>query len=624
MKRFLSVLLLLPFLLLAGPKRSAAQCTQTISSFPYSESFETGNGGWVPGGTASDWSWGTPLKTVINSAGSGSKCWVNGTLTQSSYTNNQNSTLTSPCFNFSTLTQPYIKMKIFWETEKKYDGATFQYSIDGGNSWSTLGSNADFQNCPNDNWFNTASVTALGNDGWSGNIQPTAPCAGGAGNGSGSWKLARHALYILAGKPNVRFRFRFASGSVCNNYDGFAVDDIWIGDATPSGSAFTFQCTGGSTASFLATTVSCNATYAWSFGDVASGTANSSTLSNPTHNFSGPGIYTVALTVTEPGLPPSTTNRQIIIPELVLALQQPIRCKGTNDAALSASISPAAGYSYLWNTSQTTSSISGLGPGTYTLTVTAPDACPASDFVTVTEPDALTRTLSQQDPLCGGSNGKASIQESGGTPPYQYNWLPNVSSTGTALGLAAGTYQVRVTDSRGCTDSASFILQDQNGLSVGLGRDTTICKGQTLTLNPGSFATYQWQDGSSAPTYLVTSTGRYSVTVTDGNGCTASGAIQVTVDCGDIYFPTAFTPNGDGRNEGFGAVGNLGAVTSYSLKVFNRWGELVFATTDPSRKWKGQQGGAASGTQIFVWTAEYGLNGRTEKQQRKGVVTCIR
>ena len=115
-----------------------AQCTNPVNSFPYTENFETSNGGWVPGGTASDWSWGTPIKPVISSAASGSKCWITGTLTQSSYSNNQNSTLTSPCFDFTGLSQPYIKFSIFWETEKKYDGASFQYSIDGGNSWTSV------------------------------------------------------------------------------------------------------------------------------------------------------------------------------------------------------------------------------------------------------------------------------------------------------------------------------------------------------------------------------------------------------------------------------------------------------------------------------------------------------
>ena len=59
-------------------QKSYAQCATPISFFPYTEGFETTNGGWTPGGTGSDWAWGTPTKPVITGAGSGTKCWVIG------------------------------------------------------------------------------------------------------------------------------------------------------------------------------------------------------------------------------------------------------------------------------------------------------------------------------------------------------------------------------------------------------------------------------------------------------------------------------------------------------------------------------------------------------------------
>ena len=80
-----------------------AQCTGGINSFPYNEGFETSTGSWVSGGAGNDWAWGTPSKPVISSAGGGSKCWVIGGLTGSSYTNAEASWLQSPCFDFSSL-----------------------------------------------------------------------------------------------------------------------------------------------------------------------------------------------------------------------------------------------------------------------------------------------------------------------------------------------------------------------------------------------------------------------------------------------------------------------------------------------------------------------------------------
>src|SRR5688500_6823717 len=103
MKLLLFIRFVFPiFLSMTGQLVAFSQCTTPISIFPYSENFETSNGNWTPGGTASDWSWGTPIKPVINSAASGTKCWITGTLTQSSYYNNQNSTLTSPCFHLTS------------------------------------------------------------------------------------------------------------------------------------------------------------------------------------------------------------------------------------------------------------------------------------------------------------------------------------------------------------------------------------------------------------------------------------------------------------------------------------------------------------------------------------------
>ena len=113
----------------------SAQCAAPVAIFPYTQGFETNNGGWVTGGSLSDWAWGTPSKTVITGAATGAKCWIVGGLTGGSYNNSEASWLESPCFNFTSLQYPYISFNAFWETERKYDGASFQYSTNLGASW---------------------------------------------------------------------------------------------------------------------------------------------------------------------------------------------------------------------------------------------------------------------------------------------------------------------------------------------------------------------------------------------------------------------------------------------------------------------------------------------------------
>jgi gliding motility-associated-like protein len=599
--------------------------TQCVSTFPYNENFESNNGSWTSGGTSPDWAWGKPAKAVINSAASGTKCWITGGLNGNGYANNENSWLQSPCFNFTTLAKPYLRFKIFWETEKKYDGASLQYSIDGGGTWATLGSYADFTACPSNNWFNTSSINALGTTGWSGNIQPTAACTGGAGNGSGAWVLAQHEMASLAGKNNVKFRFTFAAGSVCNGYDGFAIDDIEISEAPPATASFNYACTGSNTVNFTPAVSGCNPSYSWNFDDALSGTSNVSTSSSPTHFYSDAGQYTVTMIATVPGFAPVTVTKTVTILQVDAAITQVINCKGDKSGSIAAGVMPAGNYSYSWNTSpiQNTAMATALGQGNYTVTVTATGVCTATESVTLTEPEKLVAVLKVADAYCGKNNGTAKASVTGGTPPYSYSWTTvsaNQDSTGS---ISPGSYQLTVTDLNGCSTNSGFSIFNINNLKINLGRDTFICPGQQLLLSPGLFSTYKWQDNSAGSVYKVTQTGDYSVAVTNDSGCVASDTIKITVDCRDIFFPTGFSPDKNGRNDGFGPLGNLVALRNYSLKVFNRWGEVVFQSKDPYEKWDGSYTGKSVGTASFVWLAEYETVNKTGKVVRKGVVTGI-
>ena len=139
-------------------QKTNAQCGTPISTFPYNEGFEAGNGGWTPGGTFSSWAWGSPSKPVINSAATGINCWIVGGLTGSAYSDGEASWLQSPCFDFTALPYPYISFNVFWEMEQRFDGAGFQYSTNLGASWTNLGNYAGPTNCFTENWFNFSPI----------------------------------------------------------------------------------------------------------------------------------------------------------------------------------------------------------------------------------------------------------------------------------------------------------------------------------------------------------------------------------------------------------------------------------------------------------------------------------
>ncbi|WP_282030615.1 T9SS type A sorting domain-containing protein [Winogradskyella eximia] len=185
----------------------------TITSYPYNQDFESGAGGWTSSGTNSSWALGAPSNTGISNADSGTNAWV--TNLTGNYSSNENSAVTSPIFDFSSLTAPAIQLSIYRDSESGYDGAVLQSSIDGGTSWQNVGANAD----PN-NWFNNSGLSS----------NPGGQSSGWAGD-SGAWVVASNNLTGLGGQSNVLLRIAFGSdGSL--QYEGFAFDTISIVDVT--------------------------------------------------------------------------------------------------------------------------------------------------------------------------------------------------------------------------------------------------------------------------------------------------------------------------------------------------------------------------------------------------------
>ena len=106
------------------------------------------------------------------------------------------------------------------------------------------------------------------------------------------------------------------------------------------------------------------------------------------------------------------------------------------------------------------------------------------------------------------------------------------------------------------------------------------------------------------------STTTYTVQVTDSLGCSATDEITITVDKSrDVYIPNVFTPNGDGINDNFMIFGGIGVTQIEVLKIYNRWGELLFEASnfqpnDPFFSWDGKLKGKSLNPSVFVYFAE--------------------
>ncbi|MCB9283978.1 MAG: choice-of-anchor L domain-containing protein [Lewinellaceae bacterium] len=253
-------------------------------------------------------------------------------------------------------------------------------------------------------------------------------------------------------------------------------------------------------------------------------------------------VGTAAVTITDANGCQATNTFNLTAPvALTLGLQaQNISCNGGQNGSITVSVlTGTPPYDYLWSNNQTTATISNLGPGLYTVTVTDLNGCEKTASVQVTQPQVLAATLSQTDALCHNApTGVASV--SGvfyGTTPanpnsftYAWNTVP-VQTTSTATGLTGGqTYSVTVTDQAGCTVEESIAIGNPPAIDIFIASiQDASCYGSkdgTATAGAGGGTppyTFQWAPGTGGqigPEATGLVAGSFGVTVTDSQGCT--------------------------------------------------------------------------------------------------------
>ncbi|HVS95916.1 MAG TPA: gliding motility-associated C-terminal domain-containing protein [Puia sp.] len=155
--------------------------------------------------------------------------------------------------------------------------------------------------------------------------------------------------------------------------------------------------------------------------------------------------------------------------------------------------------------------------------------------------------------------------------------------------------------------------------------DTTKCNYSTISIVPGrEFGSYHWSTGQNTPSIAATDSGLYKLYVTDNDGCAGADSIHISDSaCPQyVYFPSAFTPNGDGRNDVFRPV-FAGPTSDFKLAIYDRWGRAVFETGDPFKGWDGSAGGNLQPAGTYAWVCTYRLYQQPERMQR-GTVILIR
>ena len=192
---------------------------------------------------------------------------------------------------------------------------------------------------------------------------------------------------------------------------------------------------------------------------------------------------------------------------------------------------------------------------------------------------------------------------------------------------SAGSYQDTLKTYLGCDSIIRTTLTIINSPIIDLGNDTSLCKGNGLVLNASYFnATYVWNDGSTQATKIALQSGTYTVQVTTSPCAPVSDSIHVQfIDCDcAMLMPNAFTPNNDTKDDDIKPIYACDYLPiGYDFRIFNRWGQLVFQTTDYNTAWDGTFNGKAQPMDTYMYYISW-KNQNGEAKSKKGDVSLVR
>jgi gliding motility-associated-like protein len=304
-------------------------------------------------------------------------------------------------------------------------------------------------------------------------------------------------------------------------------------------------------------------------------------------------------------------------------------CFGFSDGSASATANGGnPSYSYLWSTGDATSAIQNLPAASYSITVTDNTNCTATSSAIVNQPQALALNIGNDAVVCNGN----SVLLDAGSGFSSYSW--NNSATSQTISIQVqGLYQVTVTDNNGCTATDGLNISASSGANVDLGSDITIYAGESAgifaTVSGGNTGSFIWSpiDYLSCSNCLNTVASPpvntlYTLTYTDAIGCISKDSININVlSVGEVFFPTAFSPNGDGNNDIYRAAGS--GIKQFRMGIYNRWGEKVFESNNFLDGWDGYYHETPQPMAVYVYTAKVTLLNNQTKEY-KGSITLLR
>lgn len=273
--------------------------------------------------------------------------------------------------------------------------------------------------------------------------------------------------------------------------------------------------------------------------------------------------------------------------------------------------------------------------GLYTLRQSFYFGCVSFDSFFVKIYPSTTITAMPPHPVCEGMSQQLSVSAVGGN---SFQWYPSTGLSNDAIPNPVATpkdstqYKVVVTNSYGCKDSAFVNIDVYRNLVMTAGPDKVVLGGDTATLTAsvkGTAVTYSWTPNSFIsdvnsikPKVFPPESLEYTLSATSTVGCGSSLDKVLVKVYNDFNIPNAFTPNGDGKNDRFQVL----PLDNYKLvrfNIFNRFGQLVFSSTDSHVGWDGRFNSLDQPTGVYVYQLEM-VSAQNKRIVRQGTVTLLR
>lgn len=277
---------------------------------------------------------------------------------------------------------------------------------------------------------------------------------------------------------------------------------------------------------------------------------------------------------------------------------------------------------YVWSTGDTTSSIIASKAGKYIVNAKDTSGCVETGNISILNVyPAPIISLDKKNIICKDQHDTLFAHSDAS------NYLWQDGSTNDFYKVkAAGKYMVTTISDNGCISSDStFISAVIDPPANFLPADSFVCAGESIIIEPiKNYDQYLWSTGNVGKSIVIQQPGIYSLQVTDHDLCTGTDTINIALkNCEATFFvPNSFTPNNDGLNDIFKPI-ITGELLRYEFSIYNRYGQLIFRTSDVHQGWNGIFNAQQQNSGTFIWYCQYQFK-NDAKKFAKGTVVLIK